>query len=88
MELVNKKNTLLVLAAILVVALGYMALQLSARLKYKAPAVPAYEQQMRQIETQSDSDEVDAIEADLESTQTDSLDVELQNIEAELEGNL
>jgi len=88
MELFNKKNTLIILAATLVVAFGYMAMKLAERARYKTPATPSYESQLQQIESQSESDEVEAIEADLERTETDNLDAELQDIEVEFDGAL
>ncbi|OGM04790.1 hypothetical protein A2715_01405 [Candidatus Woesebacteria bacterium RIFCSPHIGHO2_01_FULL_39_32] len=82
MQLVSRKNFLLALAAILVVAMGYMALTLSKQNKKSEPST--FEREIRQVETQSRSDEVEDIDKDLSETELNDLDKELQNIDAEL----
>lgn len=81
MELVSKKNFLLFLAALLVVALGYMAVSLSRR-----PATPAVQAdpEVRKIETQSTSDDVNSIEKDLQDTDYTGIEKDLQNLDKEL----
>lgn len=83
MQIVSRKNFLLLLTAILVVALGYMAISLSQR--PKAPtSVTEEEMELKQIHQQSNSDELSEIEKDLNATDLDDLDKELQDIEDEL----
>ena len=82
MELVSKKNTLLALSAILVVAYGYMAI----RLNQGKPKVPndTFQQEVSQMQNQSNSTEPESSEKDLDSTDFSDLDKELQNIDQEL----
>ena len=81
MELVSKKNFLIFLAAILVVALGYMAVSLSRR-----PIQPStnVDPEIQKIETQSSSDEVNTIEEDLQDTDFSGIEADLQNLDKEL----
>lgn len=81
MQLVSKRNFMILLAAILVVALGYMAMSLSKRDTGPAPTpMPVYEG-----EPMSESDEVEEIEADLENTDLDSLDKDINDLDKELQ---
>jgi len=80
----SQKNTLIALAAIMVVVMGIIAI-LTIRKPSKAPT--AFEREVSQITTQSNSDEVSAIEKDLAETDLDDLDKELKEIEAELEAD-
>lgn len=80
MQLVSRKNFLLLLAAVLVVAMGLMAMML-----YQTPKAPVtYEQQLQQLQTQSQSDQVRDIERDLKESNFNDVDRELQDIETEL----
>ena len=82
MEFLNKRNTLLILAALLVILMAFMALSL---IKKGSPQTSSnFDQEMVNIQTQSNSNSLDSIENDLESTDVDNLDSELQNIEQEL----
>lgn len=81
MQLVSKKNFLLFLAAILVVALGYMAISLSKRPSTQTVIVDS---EIQKIETQSDSDEVTSIEKDLVDTDYTEIDKDLQELDNEL----
>lgn len=82
MELISKKNTILALAAILVVAYGYMAI----RLNHNKPQVANdnFQQDVQQMQSQSDSTDVNSIKKDLNNTDFSNLDQELPNIEQEL----
>ncbi len=83
MQLVSKKNFLMFLAAVLVVALGYMALTLTKRPSQKT-ATQA-EKEIQQIKQQSESDDLQDIEKDLNDTDLIDIDKDLQNIESEIE---
>ena len=61
MQLVNKKDFLIFLAAVLVVALGVMAVVSSRKFLNK----DNYDMELQQIESQSESDDIDVIEKDL-----------------------
>ena len=82
MQLVSRKNFLLALAAILVVAMGYMALALSKQSRKSEPS--SFEQEIRRFNSQSSSDDVNDIQKDLSETELDNLDKEVQDIDAEL----
>ena len=84
MQLISKKNFLVFLAALLVVALGFMALTLARKDRVRKP-LTASDREIMQIEKQSQSDNVDVIEKDLNETDTIDLDKELQDIENEIE---
>jgi len=75
----NSKNSILILAALVVLLLGATNFWLSKRnpLETKEPDVV-------KLETQSSSDETSDIEKDLEETDLSHLDAELNDIEAEL----
>lgn len=78
----SPKNILITLAALLVVAMGYMAIK-----TYKKPFLQkpmTYEQQVEKIESQSDSDSIESIEKDLNETDLEASDKELMDIETEL----
>ncbi len=72
------------LAALVVVAMGYMAISLSNSLKPKKELTEA-EKEIQVIEKQSKSDEITEIEKDLNETELIDIDKELQDIEEELE---
>ncbi len=78
----KKKNTILILAAILVILLGATAYWLSTN-GYGENLV--FTRELKQIEKQSSSDEVEAIEKDLLETDLSGIDKELEDIEAELD---
>ncbi|OGM19415.1 hypothetical protein A2955_03330 [Candidatus Woesebacteria bacterium RIFCSPLOWO2_01_FULL_37_19] len=83
MQLLTRKNFLLFLAAILVVALGYMALS-TGKVQIPYLSQPTYEQEMQNIEIQSETDDINSIEKDLNDTDLQNSDKELQDIDAEL----
>ena len=82
MEVVPKKYTMLFLAAVVFILMGIMASLLIPKPKPQQPT--QYEKELSQIQTQSTSDETDAIEKDLNETDLSGLDKELQDIETEL----
>jgi len=87
MQLVSRKNFLLALAALLVVALGFMALTLSGQFK-KPKQKSVYDTEIQKIESQSTSDDINSIEKDLKDTDFENLDRELQDIDKELEATM
>jgi len=68
------------LAAILVFAMGIMALVISKR----PPKVSQEDLEIKQIETQSTSDYVDSIEKDINDTDFSGIEADLNDIEAEM----
>jgi hypothetical protein len=83
MELFDKKNSLIIFAGAMVVLTGFIAMSL---IQKPSPAQPTqFDREIKQIETQSDSDEISAIEKDLMQTDLNNLDKELEDIENELE---
>ena len=75
----------MLLAAVLVIALGYMALTLINQRKQKALSqMSPYELQLTQIQTQSESDNLNDIDKDLKETDLTNVDSELQDIDREL----
>ncbi len=81
MEIVSRKNTLLILAASVFVALFYMGNKLYRDRQIRMTSI---EKEVMQIESQSESTEIEAIEKDLMETDLEGLDRELNSIEAEL----
>lgn len=77
----KSKTFLLILAACAVVILGVVGYVLSTG-KYQD--VANYKNEIRNIQSQSSSDETESIEKDLNETSFDDLDKELLEIEAEL----
>lgn len=84
MQLVSRKNFIIFLAAILVVAFGFMALTLSRSYKVKKTLTEP-EKEIQQIQNQSKSDDLNDIEKDLNETELIDIDKELQDIDTELE---
>lgn len=80
---IHPKNTLIVLAAVLVVTLGLLGYWLYLT-NTKAPTT-SVSPEIRKIQSQASSDEVDAIEKDLMDTDVEGIDKELSEIEAELQ---
>lgn len=75
----SNKNTLIILASfVMIIAVVLIYLQRNAN-KPKG-----YEAEIKQVQTQSASDDVNAIEKDLLDTDFEDLDTELQEIEKEL----
>jgi hypothetical protein len=72
------------LAAVLVVALGFMALTLTRQSRVKMPLTED-EKEIQEIQTQSKSDDVSEIEKDLNNTDLMDLDKELPDIENEFD---
>ena len=83
MQLVSKKDFLVFLAGTLVVALGVMAFVLSRNYLNKDSA-KMFDTEIQQMQSQSQSDSLDAIEKDLEETNLNDVDKELQDIQEEL----
>ncbi len=78
----GSRNFLITIAALLVVAMGYMAI-----VTFKKPITQkpmTYEQQVEKLEKQSDEDSMDSIEKDVAETDLENVDQELLNIEMEL----
>lgn len=76
--MMNSKNLLLTLAAILVVGLAIMAY-----VTYNMPQVES-DVQTATLMKQSKSDDTDSIEKDLDDTELDDMDQELDDIDKEL----
>lgn len=85
MQIVSRKNFLLLLAALCVVLLGYMALNLAQQRSRKHTPLTETDKEIQQIQSQSSSDEIEDIEKDLIDTDLIDIDRELQDIEDELE---
>ncbi|MBU0569372.1 hypothetical protein KKB40_01155 [Patescibacteria group bacterium] len=79
-----QKNMFIALTAIMVVIMGIIAL---VTIKKTKPTPSAFNREVVQITTQSNSDEIDAIEKDLMDTDFENLDKELKTIETELESD-
>lgn len=82
MDILGKKNGLMLVAAILAVAMGFMAISLS----HQKPEKPkdSFASEIENIQTQSQSTNIGAIEKDLNETELNNIDRELQQIENEL----
>ena len=85
MQLVSRRNFIIFLAGILVVALGLMAMTLVLQNQIGTSMPETYQQEIQKVQTQSESDNIDAIEKDLMETDLNDLDKELQDIESELQ---
>lgn len=72
------------LAAVLVVALGFMALSTTKRPATQKPLSTSTESRVEVLSKQSASDEVQPIQTDLDNTDFSGIDAELSNIEKEL----
>lgn len=80
MNIGGKKNTIILLASlVIVISVALILIQNSL------DAPKKYEADIQELQKQSTSDEVDVIEKDLLNTNLDNLDTELQDIEKELE---
>ena len=80
----KEKRLVLVLAAILVIVLGATSYLLaSGKLTSRIPSESA----IRDMELQSDSDEIEAIEQDVTDTDLEDLDKELADIKTEIESS-
>lgn len=77
---VSNKNTLIILASLVIVI---SVVLISLQLGMNKPE--SYDVEIQQIETQSASDDVNAIEKDLMDTDFDNIDAEIQEIEKELD---
>ncbi|OGM20025.1 hypothetical protein A2863_02400 [Candidatus Woesebacteria bacterium RIFCSPHIGHO2_01_FULL_38_9b] len=82
MKLISSKNFLFLLAALLVVALGIMALY--SYNKPKPKSQNTFNKELNQIKSQSGSDSLEAIEKDVNDTELNDIDKELQSIDNEL----
>ncbi|MCK4588702.1 hypothetical protein KAT60_02705 [Candidatus Woesebacteria bacterium] len=76
----NKKNTILVLAAALIFFAAIACWLWNS--KYAENLI--FSREINQIQKQSTSDEIGTIEKDLQDTDLSDIDKELENIEAEL----
>ena len=83
MQLIKKQNFIIFLAALLVVALGFMTLTLSKWPKSQKTITDS-EKEIKLIQKQSGSDDVNDIEKDLNDTNLIDIDKELQYIENEV----
>ncbi|OGM28965.1 hypothetical protein A2962_00850 [Candidatus Woesebacteria bacterium RIFCSPLOWO2_01_FULL_39_61] len=81
MQLVSRKNFLIFLAALLVVALGYMIISSSGRY---LPQGSDVDPEIQKVETQSSSDDIDSIEKDINNTDYSGIDKDLQDVQNEL----
>ena len=84
MKLVPRKYFMLFLAALLVVALAYMGFTLYRQTVRPATTTTTFEKDLLEMQTQSQSDNVNDIEKDLMETNLSDVDKELQDIEIEL----
>lgn len=80
MNLVNRKNELMVLAAVVMVMMGTMAYILFLRMPEKTETTNDYSE----ITTTSESTETTDIARDVDNTDFSTLDTELTQIEQEL----
>ena len=80
MQLVSRKNFMIFLATILVFAMGLMALTISKR----PPKVSQEDLEIKQIKTQSTSDNIESIEKDINDTDFSGIEDDLNDIEAEM----
>lgn len=76
----SNKNTIIVLASLIIVISVVLVL---IQQTFNKPA--SYEVEVKELQTQSTSDDVNAIEEDLLDTNLENLDSELLEIEKELE---
>ncbi len=79
MNPLSNKNTIIILASLVIVISVIIVL---AQKNFNKPS--AYEVEVKELQTQSTSDDVNAIENDLLNTDLESLDSELLEIEKEL----
>lgn len=82
----NKKTTFL-LAALMVILLGIMVYVINQRyiLPKSMMSDENIQMEIEQIQTQSDSDNLDSIEKDLNDTELNNIDKELMDIEKEMD---
>ncbi len=83
MQLVSKKNFIVLLAAVLVVGFGLMSMFLNNK-KLKTTNMESQNKQLEIQKPLSKSDSPAAIEEDLDNTNVEDLDKELQGMEDEL----
>jgi len=79
MNLVEKKNVVLLLAVVVII-ISFSLILIQRNLDKPTE----YEVEIRDLQSQSTSDEIDVIENDLMDTELDNLDDGLQEIEDEL----
>jgi predicted Holliday junction resolvase-like endonuclease len=80
MQLVSKKNFIILLAAVLVVAFGMMSMFLNKKSIQKKQVTQQEEIQ----KPMSTSDSTEAIEKDIDNTDIENVDKDLLNLETEL----
>ena len=83
MNLLSKKNFLLLLAGVLVIAFGLMSLYLNDQKAMREREALQTQQEAMQP-AMSNSDSVSEIEKDLDNTDLESVDKELQDMEEEI----
>lgn len=81
MNIIARKNNLLFFTAIIFVLLVYMGFSVFNK---NRSATTSIEKEVTEIQTQSESTEIDSIEKDLMETDLKNLDRELSDIEKEL----
>jgi hypothetical protein len=83
-DLVPRKYTLLVLSAVVFILMVIMGFS-HYNTNRKVERTPTFEEEITQLDTQTEGDEISAIEADLVNTNLDDIDKELQDILREFE---
>ena len=91
MKINNQKGNIVIIVAVLILAIGILVGALLFRSFHRETAeqnqqVAAVDPQVKQLGTQSDSDEVEAIDKDVNATNLDNLDRELPAEEKEIGG--
>lgn len=85
MEIVSRKNTILIISAVLVAFLSLFLIMQFNKLNKTDESLPLTPQE---IQKQSNSDEIKDIQKDLENTDLTNIDTELKDIESELNQTL
>lgn len=81
MNLIPKKYFLFVLAALLVVALGIMAVN-AKRIHYEGTD-KMYSKELNELQNQSESNDLDSVEVDLNSTDYSGIDSDIEMLDEE-----
>jgi len=86
MNLLSKRNFVLLLAGVLVVAFGFMSLYLNDKKAMKEKEAMQMQQTQEVMQPPlSNSDNVEDIEKDLDDTELQDIDSELQDMEKEID---
>lgn len=89
MQIISKKNFFIILAGFVVIVLSIAVISAARKVKKtKEPSPTTFEQEIRQLQTQSISDETNDIEKDLKETDFSNIDKELQDIEDQFNASL